>query len=383
MLATATGSPSHARALLPFARALGAAGHDVVVACPPTSVAVFDGAPVRVEPVMPPMAALSDTSTAPPAELGRDELLAAVFAGPHVTDTVHSLQALGPTDLVLRDGTETAGLLLAEHRGVPHLPVPSGGANILPPALLAEQLRRRRRELGFAEGDDPAPLYRHGRLDCMPAEFSLARPDMPTALAYRQDDEVVREALPGWIAELPTDRPLVLASIGTALPMMAGGGRGVPADPVAGLRRVLDAVALLDAEVVVATGGVDAGVAPAPHVHPVDWVPQPLLLQCADVFLCHGGYNGVREAVRAGVPMAVAPQFGDQQHAADRIEALGLGRACGDRPEDLAAVVTALIDDRAVRTRVRRAQRAMLALPPVDAAVADLEATVAGSVGAA
>ncbi|MFC5062158.1 nucleotide disphospho-sugar-binding domain-containing protein [Actinomycetospora atypica] len=105
-------------------------------------------------------------------------------------------------------------------------------------------------------------------------------------------------------------------------------------------------------------------------MHVTDWVPQTLVLQSADLFVTHGGYNGIREAVRHGVPMVVVPQFGDQDHNADRIAALGLGArvppAGTATPDDVATAVAAVLADRTVRTTVRAAHRAMLALPPID-----------------
>ena len=229
-----------------------------------------------------------------------------------------------------------------------------------------------RDSLGFDAPADPAALAPHGRLDCMPQAWSLAVPDAPPATAFRQDDEVVRgQTLPAWVADLPAGRPLVVAALGTALPMMAGRAGPAPADPAGALRTLLAAMNRLDAEVVLATGGLDLGDArPADHVHLTAWMPQTLLLQCAELFVTHGGYNGIREAVRHGVPMVVMPQFGDQDHNADRIAALGLGArvaTAGEATtESLAAAATTVLADGAVRAEVRRAQRAMLALPPID-----------------
>ncbi|MBN9757199.1 Glycosyltransferase [Pseudonocardia sp. Ae406_Ps2] len=393
VLCSVTGSPSHGRAVLPFARALGDAGHRVVVACPPDVAGVFDGAPVVVEPVLPTMADAAGhlgpvlarlggpaaLATLTPAE-ATTALLPTLFAGPQVTGSARALLALvrahGVPDLVLRDGGETAGFLVAEHLGVPCVAAPSGAGNVLAPHVVADALTERREELGFAVPDDPAALHRWGRLDCMPQQFSLAEPQVAPARAFRQDDQVTRgETVPGWVAALPGNRPLVLAGLGTAMPAMAGRAqRRAPVDPHAALRTVAEAASRLDAEVVLSTGGlpVDDLDLP-PHVHPASWVPQPLLLQVADLFLTHGGYNGIREAVRHGVPLAVLPQFGDQEHNAGRVAELGLGSHCAPDAAEIAATCTRLLSDDDVRARIRSAQRAMLALPPVEDAVGVLE----------
>ncbi|WP_433803673.1 glycosyltransferase [Actinomycetospora sp. CA-084318] len=384
MLTTVTGSPSHARAVLPFARAVGAAGHEVVVACPPDLAAAFDDEPVTVAPVL---VALSEAAArfVPRIEaLGADPdpaaVVARVFAGEHIVEEVRALRRLGAFDLVLRDGGEFAGMLYAEELGVPHLPAPSGAAHVLDPLHVGPLLTASRTELGLPAVADPAALAPYGRLDCMPPTFSFAPSWLPEADAYRQDDEVDRGGrLPEWVAALPAGRPLVLGSLGTALPMMQAAGRsapgGPPADPAAGLRALVRGANEVDAEVVVATAGLACDVEPAPHVHLERWVPQPLLLQVADAMITHGGYNTVREAVRHGVPMVAFPQFGDQFASAGRIAALGLGRHV-DGPS-VAAGLRAVLDDASVRGAVRAAQRAMLALPPVAAFVERAEALAA------
>lgn len=379
LLTTVTGSPSHARAVLPFARAVGAAGHEVMVACPPQLASVFDGAPVRVAPVFPEMADAAARFVPRIRALGPRadpaEVIAQVFGGEHVTDEVRGLRELcagSPPDLVLRDGGETAGLLYAEELGVRHVPAPSGAAHVLDPARLGPLLAQRRIDLGMPAPDDPAALAPWGRLDCLPAAYSFAPAWLPPAQAFRQDDEVVRgERLPDWIAALPAGRPLVLGSLGTALPMIANRSGtqapgAPPVDPAAGLRALIAAAGSIDdAEIVIATGGLEPGVEPAPHVHLERWVPQPLLLQVADALVTHGGYNTVREAVRHGVPMVAFPQFGDQFAGAERIASLGLGRRAD--AASLAATIRGVLDDAAIHGRARAAQRAMLALPPIDA----------------
>jgi hypothetical protein len=65
-------------------------------------------------------------------------------------------------------------------------------------------------------------------------------------------------------------------------------------------------------------------------VHVTDSVPQPLVLEAADLFVTHGGYDGIREALRSGVPVVVHPQNQDQPHNAARVAELGLGVAVTD-----------------------------------------------------
>lgn len=99
-------------------------------------------------------------------------------------------------------------------------------------------------------------------------------------------------------------------------------------------------------------------------------IPQPLLLESAQLLFTHGGYNSVREAVRAGVPMAVLPEVSDQLHNANRVEELGLGlRVPAANADAVAETCTRLLEDPRFAQQARKAQRRMLSLPPVDAAV--------------
>ncbi|QUH02896.1 glycosyltransferase family 1 protein [Saccharopolyspora erythraea] len=393
VLCTAMGSPSHARAVLPFARALATRGHHVLVATPAHLTHVFDGEPLRTTAVLPDMAAtarelmhLVQEGSADP-RTAHTELLIALAAGPHATGAARALLPLAEDfapDLVLRDGAELGGFLVAEDRGIPHLPVPSGNANLLTPERLAPAVDRRRAEAALATPVEPEAIYRYGRLDCIPAAYSFTEPGMPDARRYRQPDLVSRdELLPAWVTELPADRPLVLAALGTALPMLTElrhHGVELPdhlSDPATLLRTIITALSRVSCEAIVVTGGIDPGpVTAPPHIHVTDRVPQPLLLQSTDLFLTHGGYNGIREAVRAGVPMAVLPQFGDQPHNADRVTDLGLGRRCEPDADDITAACEQLLADDKIQATVRHAQRAMLALPDVTTAADDLAGLV-------
>ncbi|MGW1197794.1 glycosyltransferase [Streptomyces sp. NPDC002536] len=385
VLCTVTGSSSHARALLPLVSALAAAGHAVLVAVPPPFVPGFAGRPVRVAGVMADLHAymarrFRGGGAAEPGPPGAGAV--EFFAGPHLADSCASLlpaaRDFGP-DLLVRDGGELAGCLVAEVLGIPHVAAPSGAANHLDPVRLLPVLNGHRVRLGLPAEDDPHWIHRYGRMDCMPPAFSFMTHPAATTFAYRQPADVdPAEVLPHWMAELPTDRPLVLAAVGTVLPLLAGlPGGAFGAVPV--LNAVVAGLAKLDCVALVATGGLPVEHDPAHGgVHLVDRFPQPLLLRCAQLLVTHGGYNSIREAVGAGVPMAVAPCFGDQPGNADRVQELGLGGRLADAgeipdPGRVAAVCGQVLDSPRIAGEVRCAQRQILTLPPVESAVADLE----------
>ncbi|QNP75015.1 glycosyltransferase family 1 protein [Streptomyces roseirectus] len=402
VLFTTLGSPSHGRAQLPLARALAAAGHDVLVATTPSLVSVFEKDDVRVTTAMdeftphtfiPPALLEQAARPGPDGEVPQDVLervMPLAMSGPmarKLREWILPVAQEFRPDLILRDGMDLGSCLTAEQLGVPQLPTPSGSSNILDPAEVLPGLNALREEAGLPLQEDPLSVVPHGRIDYVPAAFSFAQ-HLPSSWSYRQPVTVDRRpVLPQWIADLPTDRPLVLAALGTALPMVremtADGEEEQPPfpmpDPVQTLRSMIAAVSRLEeCTVVVSTSGIPADTdGLPPHVHVTDRVPQPLLLESVDLFLTHGGFNSIRESLRTATPMAVLPQFGDQFGNARRVQELGLGREVTDpTPDGITAAVRAVLADPDVGARARAARLAMLALPEIDSAVTDLEKLV-------
>ncbi|WP_030257597.1 glycosyltransferase [Streptomyces violens] len=405
VLCTTTGSPSHGRAQLPLLRALVAAGHEVRVATTEELAPLFQQDDHHVLTCLPrfspqefadPAQDLAGISDA--AALGPEQQQAAVvrfmirvLSGPMAKRLREALRPVAlefRPHVILRDGMDFSSCLIAEELGIPQLPTPSGASNVLDPAEIHPGLNALRAELGLPTQEDPLSIVRHGRVDYVPADFSFAR-HLPGPWAYRQTVDVDRSSvLPQWVAELPTDRPLVWAALGTALPMLQKRmeeGQQLPEmpfempDPAKTLQSIVEAAAKLDeCTVIIATSGVPVDTtALPPHVHVTDRLPQPLLLECVDLFLTHGGFNSIREALRTATPLAVLPQFGDQPANAERVEELGLGRRITDlTPDGIAAVCRQVLADPGAAATARRARLAMLALPEIESAVADLERLV-------
>ncbi|MFF9571986.1 glycosyltransferase [Streptomyces sp. NPDC014685] len=402
VLFTTLGSPSHGRAQLPLARALAEAGHEVLVATTPALVSVFEKDDVRVtipmeeftpQNFITPEVLEQVAPSGPDGEVTQQDLerlLPRAVAGPmagKLREWVLPVAQEFRPDLILRDGMDLSSCVIAEQLGIPQLPTPSGASNLIDPADVLPGLNGLREESGLPVQEDPLSIVPHGRIDYVPAAFSFAQ-HLPPSWSYRQTVAVDRgSVLPRWIADLPTDRPLVLAALGTALPMfrrMAADGeeRHLPVsmpDTVRTLGSMIAAATRLEeCTVVVSTSGIPADTdGLPPHVHVTDRVPQPLLLESVDVFLTHGGFNSIRESLRTATPMAVLPQFGDQLSNAHRVQELGLGRHVTDStPDGITAAVRAVLADPAIGARSRAARLAMLALPEIDSAVADLEKLV-------
>lgn len=357
--------------MIPAACALNRAGHDVLVACVPRLVEEFTSAGLRAVSALPDQTAYWAGTT----DTGHDQVIKVVAGRPLIGRGYPELRRLAAgfePDLVLRDGMDLCGCLVAEHFGIPHVATPSGAVNTLDPAAIAPLLNERRAEFGLAIQDDPLAIYRYGRIDSVPPRYSFAVHGIPRAVAYQQPETAdVRTRLPAWIAELDPGRPLVYGAIGVALPIAAssqdnGTASTIPADPLKALTSMLEALSEIDCAAVISTGGVRLPRTHIPaHVRLVDHVPQPLLLQTVQLFITHGGYNSVREAIRAGVPMVVTPLFGDQLDNARKVAELGLGEQVTD-PSDLATVCRKVLESNEIRARVRHAQRELLALPHID-----------------
>jgi UDP:flavonoid glycosyltransferase YjiC (YdhE family) len=393
VLCSITGSASHGRAALPLVRALAAAGHDLLVVTGEKPAAVFDGEGVRVAGVYTDiteqgMRLLLEGKLPIPREFSRvaPDLWAALACGPQVLGAYEQLLPLAEEfrpDVILRDGYEFAALLVAEKLGVPQVPAPSGSGQFLDPSWALPMLDDRRREAGLPASGDPLAAYRHGRFDCVPPKYSFAREPAPEAVAYQQPRNVARdEELPSWLDSLPPDKPLVLASLGTGLPGTVLGflakarelNSSIPVyDPAEPLNALVTALSTVDCAAVVSTVGMPLDTSLAgPNVLVVDRFPQPLLLERAALFVTHGGYNSVREAMRAGVPMAVRPMFADQKYNGEHVEELGLGTHVSDRaPEAMAAACRALLAEKP--GVCARAREELLALPGIEVAVRHLE----------
>ncbi|MCE1173517.1 MAG: hypothetical protein LWW77_02795 [Propionibacteriales bacterium] len=150
----------------------------------------------------------------------------------------------------------------------------------------------------------------------------------------RTDDELVAQvaAHPG---------PVVYVTLGTVY----NGWIGY-------FRRVIEAFAGSEALVVITAGRPESvariGEVPG-NVIVRDFVPQAELLAHADLYVGHGGFGSITDAVLAEVPMIVTPLGGDQFFNAYRLAELDAGAVLAPRrvsAERLRGLATAILDGR-------------------------------------
>jgi UDP:flavonoid glycosyltransferase YjiC (YdhE family) len=214
-------------------------------------------------------------------------------------------------DVILREPFDYASAEAAARLGVPAAQVAFGLAG-----FMWEMIDRIAPKLEAFRDGLAGELHRSPFLTRLPA--SLDASPFPDTRRYREPVAAPHGALPAWWPG--SGAPLVYVSFGTVM-----GGR-----PLSGevYRAVIDAVAGLDARVLV-TVGRDFDISrlrdvPG-NVHVEAWVDQADVLAGAGLMVCHGGSGTTYGALAAGVPLVVMPMFADQFSNAKAIAKAGVG----------------------------------------------------------
>ncbi|MBB5830127.1 glycosyltransferase [Micromonospora carbonacea] len=387
-------NPSHLVGALAAARAARHAGYEVAVVSGPgvTDLIEAAGFPALTVPSMQTIdellsarAAAAQAPVAPrPVGGGRSPASAHPFITPHTgrqaAEVVELLRRWQPT-CVLRECTELGGYLAAETLGVPYATVDIAPLSPCSRPGALDELNRLRAEFDLPAVDDPWHPARPFRVGLVPDIFYPAELRWPSATYYRpatEDEQVDRAAAAG-VSGPDGEEPLVLMSLGMNAPRF---------DPRAAslLDAAVEALGQLPVRAVVAIG---SGHDPdgwdgtrAANVRLESFVPQRQLLPSCDLFITHGGFNGVREAIDSGVPMVALPLFGDHPASAARLARLGVAvelDADAVTAAALGAAMTTVLRDPGYRTRAADLRRRMRALPPLDRMAADLRSFVAAA----
>jgi UDP:flavonoid glycosyltransferase YjiC (YdhE family) len=383
ILVAALGAPGHAFPLVPLARALHDAGHEVTVATGPDLAPTIATSGVPTVPTgRPVMEAFREVMidrglTERPSDhevMGRiaGEVFGDVMPRSVAADLIPRLRAQ-PRDVVIAEVGDPGAALAARAARVPCVlhsfgrrPSPHSPMSMTTPASLAAVAADL--GIGQSEGDPTGHAY----LDICPPSLQD-----PGSAAYLAGMTSLPLRPVGWNPPTPftprrlTGRPWVLLTLGTSF-----GEAGVLRTALAGLRG-------LDVDVLVAAGSVDIGQLAdleGPGVQVESFVPQADLLRGEvggvagppALVVHHGGSGTTLGCAAAGVPQVFLPQGADQFFNAQAVTTAGAGvQLLGAQVsgEAVTGAVTGLLAEGPERAAARALAAEVAALPaPADVA---------------
>jgi len=385
-LFSTTRGTGHLQPLLPYARALQARGHAVVVAAPAEVGEALQKAGLAHAPFDHPgdqaMSPIWARLRVASPEDGRTIAIRELFAGlnarvalPKVKQTMETFHP----HLVVRDSLEFAALIAAEQAGLPHARVAVHAVSFEDRWVLgevAEPLAELRAAAGLAP-DAGAAIHDEPIFSAFPESLDGPRPPgVRTPAPFRTrmpEDESSPAEGSAWRPLAHDVRPLLYVTFGTLL--------GAMPHVRAIYRLALDAVAELPIRAVLTTGPALAadllGAIPS-NVQVEAWIPQRDVFAHAAAVLCHGGSGTVRGALAAGLPLVVLPIGADQPHNAERVAAVEAGIALsGPDVATLRAAVERVLVDPVLHAGAKNMSAELAALPPLEQAVDALIALAA------
>lgn len=272
-------------------------------------------------------------------------------------------------DVILHDSWEFASPIAAASAGIPSISHTLGiryDDPIL--AAVAAAVAPLWRQHGLAP-DPTAGICRCLCLDITPPGFqpyestsghhrNFIRPLRPIA-----QPPVPGEVLPQWLEDRK-QVPLVYMTLGTNTNTN-----------VSMFRSVIDGLGNLDVDVLI-TIGFDrdhASIGPlASNIHVENYVPQSLLLPHCSAVICHGGAGSTLSALAQGLPLLILPQGADQYIIGDLVLAAGAGLVLAPaevNPSTVRASVFALLNEPTRWVGAHRLQQEIAAMPGPDEAV--------------
>jgi MGT family glycosyltransferase len=372
--------------LVPLARALGEAGHEVAFATSESYCPTVEGAGLRCFPAgydwqvaerEPLYARVRELLAGRDAPFSPLEDVYTAFLPPRMVPDLLALGRSWRPDVVVRDPMEFAGCVAAEVLGIPHAacgPLFSfwqGAWHGAPGEVGKPKLDGLRRAHGLPPDPGLVMLHRYLYLASLPPAF--LDPDLtppPTVRFVRPIgfDRTGAEGSPPWLARLP-ERPTVHASLGTVFHRTPG----VFAAILEGLR---------DEEInlILAVGRDQdpAAFGPQPpNVYVERYIPHTLLLPYCDAVITHGGFSSVMACFEEGLPMVAIPLAGgDQAGNARRCAALGAARVVapdGRTPEAIREAVLDVLRNPRYRKNAEHLRQEIQSLPAPEHAVGLLE----------
>lgn len=327
VLLTSTPMYGQFHPMVPLARALMAAGHEVRAACAASFRAAVDAAGlpfVAAGTADIPADLMTELEAARPDAVRRGWLmLTRVVLGIQAQAMVPDILAIVDEwrpDVLVRDFLEYGGLIAAELRGIPH--ASTGAVHFQPPPVYAatiDGLAALRASFDLPPDPNGASMFRYLVLAPLPRSWVPPDAMIPPTIHFLRPEPFNMsgaERLPRAVTRLPQGRPTVHASLGTLHNDSPGAYEAI----LAGLR---DAPVNLVLTVGRERDPADFGPQPA-HVVIERYIPHVLLLPHCDAMLTHCGLNSIMACLERGVPMVGIPITGDQPRNARRLAELGI-----------------------------------------------------------
>lgn len=277
----------------------------------------------------------------------------------HVTDETTAFTGSAAEWLGLPWASLSAALVLDRHASVPPFVTPWKYRNTWPARLrnrivnclmdraflpVSKTRDRYRREWGLPVDAGPFAVYdRLATISQQPPRFEFPRPDLPPTMHFvgplRDDRSQIEVEFP---FEQLNGKPLIYASMGTLQ-------NRIPDV----FRRVAEACATLEVQLVMTVGGKKIGLEDLPgDPIVVEFAPQLELMKRASLVGTHAGLNTTLDALAHGLPMVAVPVTNEQPGIGARIEHVGAGRVVPFRKltaERLRGAIEAVLREPAYR----------------------------------
>jgi UDP:flavonoid glycosyltransferase YjiC (YdhE family) len=354
VLFASTRGAGHVGPLVPLARACLRAGHEVLLACPPS--ASLNGLPWRevAEPTPEEVAAVWNPTAGQGAAHVIQNLFVRTWARTALPDMLETVAEWRP-DVVVRETMEFSSALAAERFEVPqvrfgiHLASQTDSDDGFLAALAAEALDELRPEADLPPDPNAEELRRAPLFTLAPRSFSDGSGDVRRFRDTARPDP------------LPLDGPLVYVSFGSETPK---------SDLYPDLyRTAIEVLAELPVHVLVTTGRDPAELGPVPPSVRVErWIPQAAVMPHTVAMVGHGGSGSTLMALAAGVPQVLVPLFVDGPSNARRVAELGAGIVLDDAA-GVGRAVQELLDMPRYTWAAGVVAAEIAALPPIDDAV--------------
>ena len=369
VLFTTQPASGHFHPLVPLARELASAGHEVAFAtslsfCPTVEAAGLRAIPVGIDWLeSEPAQAFPHFKDIDPLE--HTGFFLNVFYNVGLRAMLPDLLEVAASwrpDAIVREYWEPAGGFAAERLGVPS--VTAGIGLFFPPEMFrgyfGATIDELRRQHDLPPDPDAARLFGDLYLNILPPGYQPPEVKLPPSIEHIRPsvfDNVSGATLPAWVHELP-DRPTVYASLGTVLNQTAGV-----------FEKILEGLRDEDINLILTVGRnrdpASFGRQPA-NVRIERFIPQSLLFPHCDAIVTHGGYNTVMGALSAGLPMLILPMGTDDPFHANYCAGLGVAKALfpiDATAEAMRFAMRELLDDPGYRERAASMQRKIEAMP--------------------